>query len=154
MGRVFLMRGCGNASGKKATMNWKLIVQLSLFGLAMGVATVFVIPSNIEPFCWLAIFVISAYVIATRSPRLYFLHGLLVSMANSVWITSTHVLLFGSYVARHPQEVEMMKSMPLADSPRLLMGLTGPVIGIVSGIVLGLFAVIAHSLVGRRGAPA
>jgi hypothetical protein len=24
-------------------MNWKLIVQLSLFGLAMGVATVFVI---------------------------------------------------------------------------------------------------------------
>jgi hypothetical protein len=30
-------------------MNWKLIIQLSMFGLAMGIATVFVIPSNIEP---------------------------------------------------------------------------------------------------------
>lgn len=130
-------------------MNWKLIVQLSIFGLAMGIATVFVIPSTIEPFCWLAIFVISAYVIANRAPRLYFLHGLLVSMANSAWITSAHVLLFDSYVARHPQEVEMMRSMPLAGTPRLLMGLTGPVIGIVSGIVLGLFAVLAHWLVAR-----
>jgi len=30
-------------------MNWKLAIQLSLFGLAMGVSTVFLIPSNIEP---------------------------------------------------------------------------------------------------------
>ena len=34
-------------------MNWKLIVQLSLFGLAMGVATVFWVPSTIEPIFWL-----------------------------------------------------------------------------------------------------
>lgn len=30
-------------------MNWKLIVRLSLFGLAMGIATMFLIPSTIEP---------------------------------------------------------------------------------------------------------
>jgi uncharacterized membrane protein len=33
-------------------MNWKLIFLLSLFGLAMAIATVFVIPSNIEPLFW------------------------------------------------------------------------------------------------------
>ena len=45
-------------------MNWKLILQLSLFGLVMGVATVFFISSSVEPFCWLIVFLISAYVIA------------------------------------------------------------------------------------------
>ena len=46
-----------------------------------------------------------------------------------MWITAAHVILFDSYVARHAKEVAMMASMPMADSPRLLMLLTGPVIG-------------------------
>src|SRR5205085_2941648 len=114
-------------------MNWKLILQLSGFGLAMGIATVFVIPSNIEPLFWLAIFVVSAYLIATRAPGRFFLHGLLVSMVNSVWVTSAHILLFEQYIANHPQEAAMMKSMPLPDSPRLMMACLGPVIGVASG---------------------
>jgi len=122
-------------------MNWTLILQLSLFGLAMGVATVFLIPSNIEPLFWIVIFGISAYLIATRAPGRYFLHGLFVSMVNSIWITASHVLLFDRYIANHPQEAAMMESMPA--SPKLMMVITGPVIGIVSGLVLGLFAVVA-----------
>ncbi|MGA3051148.1 MAG: hypothetical protein ABSE00_04425, partial [Chitinispirillaceae bacterium] len=56
-------------------MNWKLILQLSLFGLAMAIATVFIILSKIEPFFWLAIFALCAYVIARQAPDRYFLHG-------------------------------------------------------------------------------
>jgi hypothetical protein len=130
-------------------MNWKLILQLSLFGLAMGLATVFLIPSKMEPLFWLVIFVISAYIIARRAPGQYFLHGLLVSIVNSVWITGSHVLLFDRYIANHPQEAAMMTSMPLPDSPRLMMAMMGPVIGVVSGLVLGLFAVVAGKLVRR-----
>ena len=106
-------------------MNWKLIVQLSLFGLAMGIATVFLIPSTIEPLFWVAIFGISAYLIATRCAGRYFLHGLCVSIANSVWITASHILLFERYIANHPQEAAMMTSMPLPDSPRMMMALMG-----------------------------
>jgi uncharacterized membrane protein len=36
--------------------------------------------------------------------------------------------------------------MPLPDSPRLMMLITGPVIGIISGLVLGLFAFIASKI--------
>jgi len=135
-------------------MNWKLIFQLSLFGLAMGTATVFWIPSNIEPFFWLAIFCVCAYIIARQVPTQHFEHGLLVSIVNSVWITSAHILLFDQYAARHAQELAMMKSMPLPDSPRIMMALMGPVIGIVSGVVLGLFALAAGKLVKRQPAPA
>ena len=75
-------------------MNWKLILQLSLFGLGMAFATVFFIPSKVEPLFWLAIFIACAYVIATKAPGKYFLHGLMTSLVNSVWITATHVILF------------------------------------------------------------
>jgi hypothetical protein len=131
-------------------MNWKLVFQLSLFGLAMGIGTVFLIPSNIEPVFWLAIFVVCAYIIARQSSGQYFLHGLLVSIVNSVWITASHVILFHQYIANHPQEASMMASMPLPDSPRLMMTLMGPVIGVVSGLVLGLFAVVASKLTTAR----
>ena len=137
-------------------MNWKLIAQLSVFGLVMGVLTVFLIPSTVEPFFWLVVFVVSSWLIATRCTGAYFGHGLLTGIANSVWVTSAHVLLFRQYVARHPAELASMTSMPLALShhPRLLMAAIGPVIGVISGIVLGLFAVVAHKLVATRARPA
>jgi len=131
-------------------MNWKLIAQLSLFGLAMGVATVFWVPSNVEPLGWLVVFVISGYLIATRSAGRRYLHGLLVGVANSVWVTASHILLVESYIANHPREAAMMRAMRLPDSPRLMMALTGPVIGVASGLVLGFFAVVAGRLVAGR----
>ena len=124
-------------------MNSKLIFQLSLFGLAMGIATAFVIPSNIEPAFWLVIFIVCAYIIAKRLPTKHFIHGLLLGLANSVWITAAHVLLFDRYIAGHAQEAAMMSSMPLPTSPRLMMALVGPVVGIISGVVIGVFALVA-----------
>jgi hypothetical protein len=129
-------------------MNWKLILQLSLFGLAMAIGTVFVIPSNIEPLFWLVIFIVCAYVIAKKAPGRYFLHGLMTSIVNSIWITAAHVILFDTYVANHPREAEMMTKLPI--SPKVMMLCTGPIIGVISGLVLGLFAVIARKIVARH----
>jgi uncharacterized membrane protein len=131
-------------------MNWKLILQLSLFGLAMGVATVYVISSSIEPIVWIGIFAVTAYLIATRAPGRYLLHGLMVGIVNSVWITSAHILLFDDYIANHPQEAEMLASMPVAVSPRLVMAVTGPIIGVLSGLVIGVLALVASRLVARK----
>jgi len=128
-------------------MDWKLIVLLSGFGLMMAFATVFVIPSNIEPAYWLVIFLVCAYLIARRAPGRHFLHGLCVSLVNSVWITAAHVILFGQYMASHPQEAAMMKSMPVPESPRMMMVLFGPIFGSIFGLILGLFAFLAGKFV-------
>lgn len=132
-------------------MSWKLIFGLSLFGLAMAFATVYVVPPNIEPWCWLGIFVVSAFIIAKRAPKRYFLHGLLVSLVNCLWITGAHYALYDAYAAHHAQEIAMsarMSTMPA----RTMMLAMGPVIGVVSGIVLGTlswviskFVVSSHS---------
>jgi hypothetical protein len=127
-------------------MNWKLIFQLSLFGLAMGICTVYWIPSNVEPFFWLAIFIICAYLIARNCAGKFFLHGLLVSLVNCVWVTGAHVLLFKTYANNHPKEIDQMVTMFQSNRPRLLMLFTGPVIGLISGLVLGLFAFIASRI--------
>ena len=128
-------------------MNWKLIFGLSLFGLAMAIATVFVIPSNIEPIFWLVIFIICAFIIARSVASRYFLHGLMVGIVNSIWVTAAHVLLFNAYVANHVKEAAMMQNAPMP--PRVMMLLIGPCIGVVSGVVLGLFAWIASKFVRR-----
>jgi hypothetical protein len=119
-------------------MNWKLIALLSLFGLGMGIATVSWVPSTVEPFVWVPILGFCAYLIAMRGGPRHFLQGVALGLANSVWVTGAHVLFLDSYLAHHAREAAMAASAPLA--PRVLMLLTGPVIGLASGILIGLLS--------------
>jgi hypothetical protein len=128
-------------------MDWKLIFGLSLFGLAMAIGTVFVIPSNVEPIFWLLIFLVCAYLIARKRPDRHFLHGLLVGIVNSVWVTGAHIVFFSQYIANHPKEAAMMTSMPLPTHPRLMMACVGPIVGVISGIIIGLLAFVAGKIV-------
>ncbi len=132
-------------------MNWKLIFGLSLLGLAMALATISLVPQKIEPFLWLAIFIFSAFVIAQQATGKYFLHGFLVSLVNCVWITGAHVLFYSTYIAHHPDMAAMNAKMPavVANHPRLMMLVTGPIVGVVCGLILGLFAFIASKLVKK-----
>ncbi len=67
---------------------------------------------------------------------------------NAVWIIAIHILLFDKYIASHEKEAVMMATMPLP--PKLMMLTTGPIIGLVSGLVLGLFAFIASKIVKKK----
>jgi len=129
------------------SIDWRLILTLSLFGLAMAIGTVSTIPSSVEPVIWLAIFVICAFVIARYRSRRHFLHGLLSGLLNSVWVTSAHIIFFSTYIDHHPKEAAMMGSMPLPNSPRLMMALVGPVVGVVTGAIIGLLALLAGRFV-------
>ena len=133
-------------------MNWKLIFQLSLFGLAMAIATVSWIPSNIELLFWLVILLVCAYLIAKRCSGKYFLHGFMVSIFNSVWMTAIHVTLFDTYMANHPEAAQMSASLPM--SPRLGMVIMGPIIGALFGVVLGVFTLVAAKLLKKNQATA
>lgn len=127
-------------------MNWKLIIQLSLFGLIMAFATISLIPEKIEPAFWLVIFVFCAYVIARVCAGKYFLHGFLVSMVNCIWITGAHGFFYSSYVANHPD----MAAMYTGIHPRLMMLVYGPVAGVLFGIILGLFSFVASKIVKKN----
>lgn len=133
-------------------MNWKIIFQLSLFGLIMAIGTVFIIPMMIEPIFWLAIFVVSAIVIVRACSGKYFLHGFLTSLANCVWIIAAHVIFYGTYMKNHPEMAKYPLAVP--SHPRLSMVVMGIGVGVVCGLVLGLFAFIASKLISKKGATA
>lgn len=131
-------------------MNKNLIFKLSFFGLAMAFATVYIIPSTIEPLCWLLIFITCAYIIAKKCNSHYFLNGFMVSLMNAVWVTSAHVLLYNDYMANHLDEAALMSEMPMPTHPRLMMLITGPIIGIISGLVLGMFSFVASKVLKKK----
>ena len=134
-------------------MHWKFLLQMSIIALAMGIATVSIIPSTIERALWPIIIAVSAYAIARVCSRYRFTHGLLLGLFNSFWVTSFHVIFAARYLANHPNEAEMSKSMPMHLTPRIAMMLFGPVIGIVSGLLIGVLAKIIGVWVKPDGAP-
>lgn len=128
-------------------MNWKLIFLLSLIAIPMAFATVYYIPSNLEPVFWIVIFIACAFIIAKVAPGKYFLHGFMVSIFNCVWITAIQFLLFDVYYDNHPH-LQAMKDV----TPQTMRyaGLAfGPVFGIISGLLLGLFSWVAAKIVRR-----
>jgi hypothetical protein len=132
-------------------MNWKLIFQLSVFGLIMAFGTISLIPPMIEPVFWITIFIFCAYIIATRANGKYFLHGLFLGLANCVWITAAHFVFYNTYITHHPEVLKMSQQHPIFPShPRIDMLIIAPFIGIASGIIIGLFAIIASALMKKK----
>ena len=131
-------------------MNWKLIFQLSVFGLIMAFATVSLISERAEPGFWIIIFVFCAIVIARAAPGKFFLHGFLVCLVNCLWITAVHFFLYESYAAHHHDIVAWYTGF----HPRRTMITFAPVFGIASGLVLGLFSFVASKLTDRKEAEA
>lgn len=130
-------------------LRWRLITLLSGFGLAMGIATVSWMPSSIELILWFLIFDVTAYVLVKRAGGRYFLHGLLVGLVNCFWITSFQIIFFPAYIANHPEEAALISTLPIADSPRLVVFLTDVFIGLGMALILGLFAAVAGKFVKK-----
>lgn len=132
-------------------MNWKLIFQLSVFGLIMAFTTVWLIPEKIEPVFWVLIFIFCAWVIVRSHTGKYFLHGFLLSLVNCIYITGVHIIFYTDYITNHPGIAKMAADHPFMPlHPRLAMLITGPVFGIICGIILGLFTLIASKLTTKK----
>lgn len=132
-------------------INWNLVLRLSLFGLAMAILTVFWIPQSVEPLVWLVIFVLCAYFVAKQVATGHFLHGFLISIVNSIWITTLHVVFYEVYMNHHPELMEVNTHLPMQNHPRVFMAVTGPFVGAVFGLVLGFFCFVGSKLVKRTG---
>ena len=59
-------------------------------------------------------------------------------------------IFFSTYIDHHPKKAAMMGSMPLPNSPRLMMALVGPVVGIVTGAIIGILALLVGRLVRSK----
>ena len=131
-------------------MKWTLILQLSLVGLALALGSLFFISPNIEPLLWLAVFLYYAHALGNGTRSLLFLHGLLLGVLNSIWVVGIHIAFLTRYLAGHPREVSMLDMVNAAKipaDPRVIMAFTGITVGVLEGIVIGVFAMVAGMMV-------
>jgi len=130
-------------------MNWKLTLQLSVFGLIMAFATISLISQNIQWPFWLAIFIFCAYIIAEKCTGKYFLNGFMVSIFNCFWILLVHLICFKTFIKHNPMPNNSQMPANVMIHPRIIMVVFGIIIGVVSGLVLGLLAFIASKIVKK-----
>jgi hypothetical protein len=128
-------------------MNWKIILQLSMFGFIMAFGTISLIPEKGEFFFWLVIFAFCAYVIAKVCDRNYFMTGFMVSIFNSIYITAAHAYFYNAYMANHPEMAKM--TVGITNHPIVLMVVLGPFYGALFGLIQGLFAFAASKMVKK-----
>jgi len=134
-------------------MKWTLILRLSFIGLALALGSIFFISPNVEPLLWLGVFLYYAYAIGSGTRTWRFFHGLLLGILNSSWVVGAHDIFLIRYLAGHPREVsmiEMVHNAGVGASPRWIMSSTGIAVGVMEGIVIGVFAIVAGMMVKPR----
>ncbi len=140
-------------------MRWGLVLSLSMFGLAMALGTIVVIPPRVAEPLWVVIFLVTSFIVAKRADRLFFLHGFLVGLSNWAWVTAAHVAFHSAYVAHHAADIAARQAMappalpaPLAGAFAFMQAYDVPIPG-ASGLIYGALSWLGSKVL-RRGAAA
>jgi len=122
-------------------MNWNLILKLSLFGLLMGILSVFgFIPTGFEFFPWLIIAVISGYLISKHTTKLVITQSVVLGLFMGIIVSVFQAVFFDKLLENNPGSLDGFKEIPMSMEPQYVILFMGPFIGIIFGIVIGLIA--------------
>ncbi len=131
-------------------VNWKLILLLTLFGIALAFAGVLGLPGRYEAIIWPVIFIIYAVIIVRKTTGKYFLHAFLTSIINGVWIGVIHAAFMSTYLANHHVISEFYKTMPLSYHRRIMTVIMGLALGVIMGVIAGLVAYAAEKTMKKK----
>ncbi len=125
---------------------------LSLFGPAMALASILGWLGSLEGYLWLAIALLAATAISREAPGRHFLHGLLAGAIGGAGAVLLQSMMFDTYLANNPSRVADLGRMQAGMEPRLFVLVLSPIIGIASGLVLGLLSLLAGWFLPRTEA--
>ncbi len=134
-------------------MNWKLVYSLASIALFMGLMSSFGLTQNIEWFLWLIVGLFSAFLIAKRTTDRHFLTGFVVGFLCGVINSFVEGILYGVFVDNNPAAAASIQEMASSISPRLFLFIAGPVIGLATGVIFGLLALLASRLERKTSPP-
>lgn len=122
-------------------MNWNLIIKLSAFGILMGALTVFgIIPNGFEFFVWLIIAVVSAFIVSKHMKKLIITQSVVIGLFMGILASVIQSVFFETYIKNNPVSLDGFKDIPTAMEPQYVLLFSGPFIGIIFGVVIGLIA--------------
>ena len=121
-------------------MNWMLVSVLSIPGVMMGLLSVRGHTRGIEPYLWGLLAIFAALVIARNAGEQYFFHGLSVGIAWGVVNGLIAFSLFSVYAQHNPEVIQRIAAGARGPSPRVMFALSAPMIGLLTGLVLGVLS--------------
>jgi len=134
----------------KTTLDWRLILYLSLFGPAIGTLMVLgVLPQGGERVAWLVATAVSAVLIARRTGAPV-RHGALVGFFSGATSTLVQALFTATLLTNNPWMVEAFAGMPEGFDPQFFIFMLVPFIGVASGLALALVSLLGAKAIHRR----
>ena len=130
-------------------MNWKIIIGISLTGVLMGVGLVAGWIGGLEGEAWFLISIPCGVVIAKNVKTRRFLHGFLAGAIAGIIGAAIEVVFMPTYLANNPETARMFAETLGEFSPRMLMLILVPFVGLISGLVLGVISVLIARLLAR-----
>jgi hypothetical protein len=127
-------------------MNWQLILTLSLLGVVLGLVSVFGFLGNQIWLLWLCVAAFCAWQFARNTRRYLFLHGFYLGIFVGVCASWVQAIFLPAYLSNNPRMAEVFNNLPHNLHPAYLLLIMGPIVGTVSGVVVGLFAIIAGKI--------
>jgi hypothetical protein len=121
-------------------MKWNIVFLLSLFGVGMGIASLFGYTKKIELYEWIVIAVVVTYIIPKQTTHKVFLHGMYAGIGMGVLFTVVQISFFDVFLQHNTTEAEGFKAMFGGNDPRIFIFLSGPFIGAAYGVLIGAFA--------------
>jgi len=126
-------------------MDWKLIILLSSFGIIMGLLSVKGFTQKLEPFLWILFAIISALVISKNISGKTFLHAFIVGICWGVFNALCQHFFFEKYMANNLPLRENFNKITFIQ-PKYFVLITGPLIGLITGAVLGGLSLLVKKI--------
>lgn len=130
-------------------MNWQLILSLSLLGVVVGLVSVFGLMGSQIWLLWLCVAAFCAWQFARNTRRYLFLHGFYLGIFVGICASWVQAIFLPTYVSNNPRMAETFNNLPHSLNPALVLLIMGPIVGTVSGVVIGLLAIIAGKITRR-----
>lgn len=134
-------------------MNWKLVVSLSGLGVLMGGASVLGLTRGFEGVLWLVLAALATVVMVRRAQTRPLLHGFFVGFIGGGLAPVVQFLFFSTYLANNPEVAKQFSRVPSGLGAHYFVLILAPIIGLVSGVVLGLMCWLGAWLAVRRKGP-
>ena len=130
-------------------MKWGVVLELSVPGLAIGLAVVLGMGEAPMWILWALLRLATALGIARWVRRKHFAHGFWAGSLGATSAVLCGAAFFETYTGHHPEYLERAAQIPNFD-PRILLVLIALAVGVVHGVVQGVLAWIASKIVTSR----
>ena len=132
-------------------MNWKIIILLSLIGIAIAVGAIFGIVNSSYILVYMIIFAIVSGVIISRTCETApFMHGVMVGLLSGIFGSMIQALMFDTYLKNNPSSLDGFKNITTNLQPQFVLLFSGPFFGIGYGILAGLVALVLKKKTSRN----